>query len=537
MFGTGHKLAGVSIEQNNVRYIRFKNNNPKQIHKKRSLSLNPGLIVENQVADREALVDQLRQWVKTKGLRGSEVNLSIPPSQMIIRKMTIPSIVDKQIGQLVRLEVETGLHLPFENPVFDYVITGQGENESELVLFAAPRKIVQDYVSVMEEAGLKIKSVEISATALARSIVAGYGHAFNETMLIHLEQSLLDIYMFKGGNPIFMRTIDLADLGRGRPQESVEALPFSAELEVAATTQEHISAEQMVEITAEISRMLSFYQYSLHDGSTRITEVLITGSPTMRQDLQTELQQALPELAIAQVAADQFAQGAKPDYSLNDYRVAAGAALKSQAARSIDLLPREDREAILFPYLALALVMVWILGAAATGMWYATARSERTSQTHLMESLQQGNQALQAKVASLSTGSTTAGGMDREAIIKAISAARADAAGVLDELQKGLPYGAVIREISYAHNGDLMLTVNYTAMNHSADYLTALRGMSFTVSAAIEKLTEGATASSGTVSNMIKYTAVYRVSMAAPQVTAETQPAAGEEADSVGTNQ
>lgn len=541
MFGIGNKAAGISIEQTGVRYISFKNNKSKQIHKKSFIPLLPGMIVENQVAGSEALLDRLKQWVKTKGLRGSKVSLSIPPSQMIIRKMTIPSTNEKQIEQLVKLEVEIGLHLPFENPVYDYVITGQDTDESQLIILAAPRKVVQDYVDVLEAAGLKIKSVEVSATALARSIVAGYGHAFNETMLIHLEQSLLDIYMFRNGNPVFMRTINLVDLAHQQPLNLSEDQPFLAEAGVAATSEDYLSAEQMVEITAEISRMLSFYQYSLHDGTTRITELLITGSPEMRRQLQQELIGALPELAIAPITVDQFAEGAKPDFSLNDYRVAAGTALHTPEIRSINLLPREDRETIVFPYVAITLAAVWLLAAVGTGILYASVHNDYVDQSIQIQNIQDRNTILQLELTGLNKSGAGSGNLDRTAIIEALSTSRADAAAVLDELQAKLPNAAVIREISYAFHGDLLLTVNFTAMEHSGTYLTALREMSFSRKAVIEKLSEGASnITTGGVSNLMKYTAVFRVGMApaaAEQQAADVQTVTEGDSDNIGTDQ
>lgn len=543
MFGIGHKAAGVSIEQTGIRYISFKNKNPKQVHKKSFIPLLPGMIAENQVADSEALLDRVKQWVKNKGLRGSTVDLSIPPSQMIIRKMVIPSTGEKQIEQLVKLEVETGLHLPFENPVYDYVITGQDENESELILFAAPRKVIQDYVDVMEDAGLRIRSVEVSATALVRSVVAGYGHAFNETMLIHLEQSMLDIYMFRNGHPVFMRTINLVDLAREQLPHLTMEQPFPAEAEVAAASQEYLSSEQIVEITAEISRMLSFYQYSLHDGSTRITELLITGTPQMRTQLQQELQQALPELTIAPIAVDQFSEAVKPDSSLNDYRVAAGAALRDNKVRSINLLPREDRETVLFPYVAVTLAAAWILGVIGTAILYASVHGQFGDQSSQIQNMKEQNTLLQVELANLNKNNSASASLDKAAVIELIKAQRADAAAVLDELQEKLPPGGVIREISYTFRGDLLLNVNFTAIEDSGSYLTALRDMSFLISANIEKLSEGAAdAGSGAgaeaLTNLMKYTAVYRISMtpAPVQPIAEVQPAAEGGADNSGTD-
>lgn len=329
MLGLGSKVAGLSIEATGIRYISFKNKQSWEVRKKRFLPLLPGMIIENQVADSEALYDRVRQWVKQEGLRGSRVSLSIPPSQIIIRKMSIPSTNDKQVEQLVKLEVETGLHLPFENPVYDYVTLEVDEEQSHLLVFAAPRKSIQDYVEVLERAGLRISSVEISATALARSIATGHGESFTETMLINLESSVMDIYMFRSGNPVFIRSINLLDLHKGRMVASMSMLSDSEVLaETAATVEEHLSPEQMVEITAEISRMLSFYQYSLHDGSTRINNVIITGSPSIRKQLHVELQQSLAELDITPISLEQMSEAAASDKELNDYRVAAGAALK-----------------------------------------------------------------------------------------------------------------------------------------------------------------------------------------------------------------
>lgn len=140
----------------------------------------------------------------------------------------------------------------------------------------------------------------------------------------------MDVYMFRNGNPVFIRTINLLDLHKGR---NVAALEFMADSEVLAETavavEEQLSPEQMVEITAEISRMLSFYQYSLHDGSTRIKNLVVTGVPSIRKQLDLELQQSLAELEITPKSLDQMGKDAVSDLELNDYRVAAGTALKA----------------------------------------------------------------------------------------------------------------------------------------------------------------------------------------------------------------
>lgn len=153
MLGLQNPVAGLAIEQTGIRYISFKNKKSWEVRKKRYLPLPPGLIVENQVADSEALLETVKHWVKAERLRGSRVSLSIPPSQIIIRKMSIPSTNPKQVEQLVKLEVETGMHLPFESPVYDYVTMDVDEENSHLLVFAAPASPFKIILMCLKERG------------------------------------------------------------------------------------------------------------------------------------------------------------------------------------------------------------------------------------------------------------------------------------------------------------------------------------------------------------------------------------------------
>lgn len=541
MLGLGSKVAGLSIEATGIRYISFKNKQSWEVRKKRYLPLLPGMIIENQVADSEALYDRVRQWVKKEGLRGSKVSLSIPPSQIIIRKMSIPSTNDKQVEQLVKLEVETGLHLPFENPVYDYVTLEVDEEHSHLLVFAAPRKSIQDYVEILERAGLRISSVEISATALARSIATGHGESFAETMLINLEPSVMDVYMFRNGNPVFIRTINLLDLHKGR---NVAALEFMADSEVLAETavavEEQLSPEQMVEITAEISRMLSFYQYSLHDGSTRIKNLVITGVPSIRKQLDLELQQSLAELDITPISLDQMGNDAVSDLELNDYRVAAGTALKSIiSVDTIDLLPREDRETLLFPYVTMGLVAIWLVGTIGTGIYFSANKGQISNGKEELQGLQDRSLMLQVELGKLKNSGP--GQLDRKTAIAEIQKYKLNAVAVLNELAEGLPPGSLLRDINYTYRTSIDLIVNVPTMVDASNYLRQLRQMSFTVDASISKLTEGTVDQSAGPTNaatsLNMYTAIYKVNLLANNQQTNGTDASQEEVNSDGTVQ
>ncbi|WP_172198330.1 pilus assembly protein PilM [Saccharibacillus qingshengii] len=522
MLGFGSKKAGLTIEQNGVRFIQLKNNKTWEVEKQSFLPLDSGTIIENQIADEEKLRIQIRQWAEQEGLKGSRVALSVPPSQVIIRKMAIPAVQPKQVQQLVALEVETGLHLPFEEPVYDFIPIGREKQVQEdgreeeitrVLVFAAPRKLISEYVEILDDAGIKTDSVEVSATALSRMAEISQGHPFTDTMLVHLEHAQLDVYMFREGHPIFLRTINLLDIEQEVPLfESESYLAQKSSL-----AEDQLSMEQLVEITAEISRMLNFYQYSLHDGAARITELVVTGTEANRRQLVGELRQALAEIEIHELKLES-SPGKQEDPSLNLYRVAVGAALRDEKNSLIDLLPRKDRETKTLPYALGALLLVWILAAGGTVFYYVSVQNETEAQVVQMEQL---NTELQVKQLKLQESNT--GAASPQKLIQAILETRTDAAAVLNEINSAIPQRGIIRNIAYQQGTSIDLTVDFTQMDQASVFLASLKEMSFTVDASISRLYQET--DTGTAAARL-YGAVYRINMLPNTTTAAVGEAA-----------
>ncbi len=535
MLGLGSKKAGLTIEQTGVRFIQLKNNKTWEIEQQSFLPLEPGTIIENQIADEEKLRTQIRDWVEQEGLKGSRVALSVPPSQVIIRKMNISAVNPKQVEQLVALEVETGLHLPFEEPVYDFIPIGREkitqedgieEEVTRVLVFAAPSRLINEYIGILDEAGVKTDSVEVSATALARMTGIAQDKPFADTMLVHLEHSQMDVYMFREGNPVFMRTINLLDLADEAPMFQSE----SYLAQKAALGEDSLSTEQIVEITAEISRMLNFYQYSLHDGAARINELVVTGPEAIRRQLVNELRLALAEIDIQELQLEAV-PGKSEDSSLNLYRVAVGAALRDDKNSLIDLLPREDRDVKVLPYALVALLLIWVLAAGGVTVTYLAQKSELADRTAQVASLQSDSQVKQLELAGLQGG-----GGSPAALILQLEAARMDATAVLEQLDAQLPKRGVIRDISYSQSSTIDLTVDVGKIEDAAAYLARLKRLDFVSNATIASLAEeGDTGNGSTAGATGLYAAVYSVSLQGMQAAAQSDAdAAADSTRSIG---
>ncbi|QGQ96687.1 fimbrial protein [Paenibacillus psychroresistens] len=471
MFGIGSKRIGITLDQTGVRYVILKKKDKSWVVDINGfLPIQEGTIVEDQIVDVLSLNNQLKAWVKKEGLNGAIATISVPTSQIIIRRMNVSTINPKEVGQLVDLEVETTLHLPFEDPIYDYVKVGTDEVSTQLFIYAAPKKLINTYVKLMQDAGIKVNSAELSATALARAIALQQDESFSDTMLISMDEKLLEIYMFHDGYPIFMRDMSLEE----NDEDSIKG---------------ELSVEQVSEVTAEISRMLNFYQYSIYEGASRITRIILTGSTEGKQQLHNGLKQSLPDTMDIQTINFTSELGNK---TVDEYRVAMGLALYENNESSISLIPRISREDQLFPLIISIMLIIWILGAGTLGYFYYNNLIDRNANDEILVTKNQQKTILESQFKTESNG-PSGGQTNPEAAIAEIQANKQNVAAQLKEINDNLPPGALIRRISYT-NLQITLTVNFNNIEDSSKYLFDLRASALVNTANLQSISESGNA-------------------------------------------
>ncbi|TXK85391.1 pilus assembly protein PilM [Paenibacillus sp. N3.4] len=467
----GSKRIGITVDQLGVRYVTVKKRKTWEIGSSGYLPIPSGIIVEEQIVNAESLSLQVKQWVKQQNLKGATATIAIPTSQIIIRKMRIPSIKTQELRQLVELEVETALRLPFEDPIYDFIQVSHDDESTQVLVFAAPKKLIMSYVRVFEDAGVHVRAAEISATALTRAIAAQQEEFFEETMLVSLDQGALEVYMLQNGNPIFMRTITL--------------------FEHDTDDHEELTSDQVGEIIAEISRMLSFYQYSIQEGTSRISHIVVTGANKGRIQLHKELQQSLSELKVETVDFDVFSKERSNDFNANAYRVAVGVSMFTKRNAQINLLPHRKTETKVKLFLLILFVFAWVAGMALSGMTYVNNQKSMTQNTARIAQLNQTKKVAEAKITKKPENQT-----DPASFIAATRANRKDVVAIVNELKKPLPMDAQISTMAYSAESQITLTVLFAKMEDSARYLFDLRRLSFGENTLLQSITETTSGSS-----------------------------------------
>jgi type IV pilus assembly protein PilM len=126
------------------------------------------------------------------------VVLSVPGARTFIRSIKLPKLEQKDLEEAIRLETEEYTPLPIEDLYVDYSVTSVGEKDQDILVVAAPRKLVDSYVALSEMLGLETVAVETTTNGGCRL----FAHADvnkTPTVLVDLGSQSSDITVYDGG--------------------------------------------------------------------------------------------------------------------------------------------------------------------------------------------------------------------------------------------------------------------------------------------------------------------------------------------------
>src|ERR687895_1683354 len=140
-----------------------------------SHELPEGLVRDGEVADVQALADQIKAFASEAGLPKS-VRLGVANQQIVVRVVELPRIEDeRQRDAAVRFQAAEAIAMPLDEAVMDHQIAGyagapDGTPRMQVVVVAARRSMIETLLQAVKAAGLKAEGVDLDAFALVRTL-------------------------------------------------------------------------------------------------------------------------------------------------------------------------------------------------------------------------------------------------------------------------------------------------------------------------------------------------------------------------------
>ncbi len=174
--------------------------------------LPPEAIVDGALMDSGSVVDAISQVLKRNKVRIKETALSVSGHSVIIKKIPLPLMTDDELEQSIQWEAEQ--YIPFDiNDVYidvEVLSRDQSQGQMDVLLVAARRSVIDDYLVVARQAGLEPRVVDVDAFCLQNMFEVNYGIAEEQTIvLLDIGAGTININVVSDGITTFTRDISM----------------------------------------------------------------------------------------------------------------------------------------------------------------------------------------------------------------------------------------------------------------------------------------------------------------------------------------
>ena len=303
-WGKKKNVIGLDIGSSSIKLVELREGkNGFRLQNLAVSSLAPEAIVDGALMDSVTIIDTIKDLV-TSVTKTREVVTSVSGHSVIVKKITLPFMTETELGESIQWEAER--HIPFDiNDVnIDFQILGYGSDNPDMmdvILVAAKKDIINDYISVIMEAGLNPVVVDIDAFALENMLginydiekddivaIANVGASVTNINILKNNTSAFTRDVFKGGNQITEEIqrqlhVDYEEAEKVKVGDKGDSKSQGIVQEVLKTAGESLAME--------IGNSLDFFQST--STYQKISKLYLSGGGSKIKDFDIILQQQI----------------------------------------------------------------------------------------------------------------------------------------------------------------------------------------------------------------------------------------------------
>jgi type IV pilus assembly protein PilM len=243
------------------------------------------------------VAEAVKKVIRDCKITTKNVNISLPESKIFTRLIEMPPISDEELKSALKWEAEQYIPLALEDVNMDWQVLNRPQNPTpeskmEVLLSAAPKILIDNYIKLADKADLIPVSIEPQTIAVVRSFTTP-GIPSPISIVLDMGAEETNLIIVKDGVMVFARTVGTGGNSFTRAivtkfgLEFVQAEEYKKTYGLEKDTFEGKLSEAikpLVEIlVAEIRRAITFYQTRRPNDIVR--RLILQGSPTMMPGL------------------------------------------------------------------------------------------------------------------------------------------------------------------------------------------------------------------------------------------------------------
>ena len=298
-------VIGIDIGSSSIKMVQLKEAKGSYHLASLGLAVLPSdAIVDNAIMDSSAIVDSVKGLLDSQKIKTKNVATSVSGHSVIIRKIQLPVMTEEEMEASIQWEAEQ--YIPFEisEVNLDFKILGPDANDASLmnvILVAAKKDFVNDYVALFKECGLNPQVMDIDCFAVENVYEVNYGTSEDEVVaLIDMGASSMNVNILRGGMSVFTRDIQVGGSAYneeiqkrlGLNNEDAETVKLGGEAgDVSSEALAEVMEDATENLTQEVQRSIDFFSATSAD--EKVQKVFITGGVAKVPAVKTSLENRL----------------------------------------------------------------------------------------------------------------------------------------------------------------------------------------------------------------------------------------------------
>lgn len=287
-FGKKNNLVGLDIGSSMIKVAEVSETKKGMVLKRLAVSeIPPGVIDDGVIKDMDVVAGAVKDVFKSNRIADQNVATSIGGYSVIVKKITVQNMTESQLQEQIQFEAEQYIPFDISDVNLDFQILGENEhnaNQMNVLLVAAKKEMVNDYVELIRSSGLNPCLIDVDAFALQNVFELNYGAIEENVALIDIGASKTSLNILKDNTSVFMRDVSL---GCGQINQRIVSLADcsldEAEKIKHSEQSDLISVEDLREIISsvvsdwcnEIRRALDFFYSTYPDD--HIKRIVLSG--------------------------------------------------------------------------------------------------------------------------------------------------------------------------------------------------------------------------------------------------------------------
>jgi len=218
VFGRSRNLVGLDIGDSSVKVVELKEQGKGRGHQLVRLGWEPlssEAIVDGQIMDAQLVTETIqRLFQRCKIKTTTPVATAVCGHHVIVKRISLPVMSDAELAESIHWEAEQYIPFDIEDVNLDYqILEGSslsGEGNMDVLLAAAKRDKINDYIGVVNQAGLNPQAVDIASFAMQNAFEANYEFEPEQVVaLVDIGSAVSSISVLHGGSSVYWRDINI----------------------------------------------------------------------------------------------------------------------------------------------------------------------------------------------------------------------------------------------------------------------------------------------------------------------------------------